>query len=152
MYDADCAGHTVQKYMNSIVSFIDMICKGNTYPTYLYALGKIKDETCDISHRQCKKIEEASLVKLNQRKKAIDSSQALLNQFHDDVQNRLRPKTETILKRNRPKVKPSVLKQVNIYFLTHFLKNGEKPSAFQWFLLECYDYIAAPEPEMRPLF
>ena len=42
LYIADCAGHTVQKYMNSIVSFMDMISKGNTYPTYVYALGKIK--------------------------------------------------------------------------------------------------------------
>ena len=71
--------------MNSIVSFIDIICKGSTYPAYIYALGKMKDDGCDIRHCHCKKIEEASHVKLNQ------SSQVLLNQFHDDVQNRLQP-------------------------------------------------------------
>ena len=53
---------------------------------------------------------------------------------------------------DRPIVKPFVFKQVNIYFLTHFLKNGQKPSVFQGFLLERYEDIAASELEMKPLF
>ena len=39
LYNADCAGHTVQKYMNSVESFID-ISKGNTYPAYVRGLFK----------------------------------------------------------------------------------------------------------------